>query len=244
MLNFRSPAFLVKVQSEKAPVPFEVLVKGGLSLRCALQFQTCIKQFHSEVTVSEYPISLGESLHNSWPKQAHIDYGSTHTNHMWQSKISAMYIDVGWCGQNMTRKTTENLKTSTIQTVTGARVLILGGVVMVVKKQDIQDSGGGVWQKFETWNSLHWVQDTYNDQRKPRICIYTSWTEVLLCIIHILCIWFWYLQHIEQVTHQQKLNKYETHRNPENAKAGVLTRQDAHETELLWILDRTKFEER
>ena len=40
MLNFKSPAFLVKAQSEKAPILFEVLVKGGLSLRCASQFQS------------------------------------------------------------------------------------------------------------------------------------------------------------------------------------------------------------
>ena len=51
--NFTSPAFLVKVHSEKAPILFEVLVKGGLSLRCASQFQNCIKRFHSEVAVSK-----------------------------------------------------------------------------------------------------------------------------------------------------------------------------------------------
>ena len=28
--------------------------------------------------------------YNTWPNQAHVDYSSTHTNHMWQSKISAM----------------------------------------------------------------------------------------------------------------------------------------------------------
>ena len=88
--KFPKSCFLVKVQSEKAPILFEVLVKGGLSLRCASQFQNCIKRFHSEVTVSKQPISLDKSLYNSWLNQAHIDYGSTHTNHMWQSKISAM----------------------------------------------------------------------------------------------------------------------------------------------------------
>ena len=38
----------------------------------------------------------------------------------------------------------------------------------------------------------------------------------------------------------QKLNKYEAHRNPENAKTGVLSRQETYETEPLWIFDRTK----
>ena len=51
--NFTSPVFLVKVHSEKAPMFFEVLVKGGLTLRCASQFQNCIKRFHSEVAVSK-----------------------------------------------------------------------------------------------------------------------------------------------------------------------------------------------
>ena len=51
--NFTSPVFLVKVHSEKAPMLFEVLVKGGLTLRCASQFQNCIKRFHSEVAVSK-----------------------------------------------------------------------------------------------------------------------------------------------------------------------------------------------
>ena len=38
--NFKNPVFWVKVQSEKAPILFEVLVKGGLSkVRCASQFQ-------------------------------------------------------------------------------------------------------------------------------------------------------------------------------------------------------------
>ena len=53
MPNFTSPAFLVKVHSKTAPILFEVLVKGGLSLRCASQFQNCIKRFHSEVAVSK-----------------------------------------------------------------------------------------------------------------------------------------------------------------------------------------------
>ena len=51
--NFTSPVFLVKVHSEKAPILFEVLVTGGLPVRCASQFQNCIKRFHSEVAVSK-----------------------------------------------------------------------------------------------------------------------------------------------------------------------------------------------
>ena len=58
VLNFKSRAFLEKVQSEKAPILFEVPVKGGLSLRFASQFQNCIKRFHSEVIVSKQPILL------------------------------------------------------------------------------------------------------------------------------------------------------------------------------------------
>ena len=50
--------FLVTVQCEKAPILFEVPVKGGLSLRCASQFQNCIKRFHSEVIVSKQPMLL------------------------------------------------------------------------------------------------------------------------------------------------------------------------------------------
>jgi hypothetical protein len=53
---------LVKVQSEKAPILFEVLVKGGLSLRCASRFQDCIKRFHCEETASKKTIFLDKSL--------------------------------------------------------------------------------------------------------------------------------------------------------------------------------------
>ena len=70
---------MVKVQSEKAPILFEVLVKGGLSLRCASRFQDCIKQFHCEESASQKK-NLDKSLYNSWPNQAYIDYGPTHTN--------------------------------------------------------------------------------------------------------------------------------------------------------------------
>ena len=50
---------------------------------------------------------------------------------------------------------------------------------MGIQKQEIQDSGGGVWPNFAHRNGLRRVQDTYNYKMKPRICIYTSWTEVL-----------------------------------------------------------------
>ena len=64
---------------------------------------------------------------------------------------------------------------------------------MGIKKQEIQDSGGGVWPSFAHRNCLHRVQETYNYKMK-RICIYTSWAEVLF----IFYVSGFDLQHIEQ----------------------------------------------
>ena len=99
----------------------------------------------------------------------------------------------------MTRETTENKYNSDCHR--GKGTYFGGVVVIVVKKQDIQDSGDGGWQKFETWNCLHWVQDTYNYQRKPRISIYTSWTDIYTSWTEVLFIFYvsgFDLQHIEQ----------------------------------------------
>ena len=68
---------------------------------------------------------------------------------------------------------------------------------MGIKKQEIQDSGGGVWPSFAHRNCLRRVQDMYNYKMKPRICIYTSWTEVLF-------IFFMYLVSIYSTSHQAK----------------------------------------
>ena len=68
---------------------------------------------------------------------------------------------------------------------------------MGIKKQEIQDSGGGGWPSFAHRNWLRRVQDTYNYKMKPRICIYTSWTEVLF-------IFFMYLVSIYSTSHQAK----------------------------------------
>ena len=65
---------------------------------------------------------------------------------------------------------------------------------MGIKKKEIQDSGGGVWPSFAHRDCLCRVQETYSYKRKPRICIYTSWTEVLF----IFYVSGFDLQHIEQ----------------------------------------------
>ena len=67
---------------------------------------------------------------------------------------------------------------------------------MVAKKQEIQDSGGGGWPSFAHRNWLRRVQDTYNYKMKPRICIYTSWTEVLF--IFYVSVSGFDLQHVKQ----------------------------------------------
>ena len=53
-------------------------------------------------------------------------------------------------GAKHDKKNTENKYNSDCHRSKG--IYFRGVVVMVVKKQEIQDSGGGVWQKFETWN--------------------------------------------------------------------------------------------
>ena len=65
---------------------------------------------------------------------------------------------------------------------------------MGIKKQEIQDSGGGVWPSFAHRNCLRRVQDMYNYKMKPRICICTSWTKVLF----IFYVSGFDLQHIKQ----------------------------------------------
>jgi|OrbCmetagenome_4_1107370.scaffolds.fasta_scaffold219855_1 hypothetical protein len=74
----------------------------------------------------------------------------------------------------MKRKTAEN-KYSDCHRGKGIYFRVV--VVMVAKKQEIQDSGGGVWPSFAHRNCLHRAQETYNYKRK-RICIYTTPAEL------------------------------------------------------------------
>ena len=121
----------------------------------------------------------------------------------------------------------KQLKTSTIQTVTRARVFFLGGDGDGSQvKKEIQDLGGGVWQSFAP-SKLFAPGARKLQLQKETTDLHLH--QLNWGIIHILCIWFQPTARRAKawnwgpnVKHQQKLNKYETHRNPENAKTGAL----------------------
>ena len=121
LLNFTSPPFLEKVQFEKAPILFEVFLTGGLSLKCASQFQNCVKRFHSEETVSKRPISSIKKLAQAGSYRLWLYFHQSHVAIQGFGNVNSMRDDVGktW--------TEKQMKTRTTQAVTGVRVSILGG---------------------------------------------------------------------------------------------------------------------
>ena len=95
-------------------------------------------------------------------------------------------FDAGWCGQNMNRKTNENTYNSSCHR--GKGIYFRGWRWWWFRNRRSRTQAIAFGRSLPHRNCLHWVKETHNHQRKPRICIYTSWKDVIL--IHILCIRF------------------------------------------------------
>ena len=139
----------------------------------------------------------------------------------------------------MTKKNTENKYNSDCHRSKG--IYFRGVVVMVVKKQEIQDSGGGVWQKFALSKNVCTGCKKLTVTKGNHGSAFTSAElRYYSCFMYLVLIYSTSSKSIKLGLECEASTKAPQKLNPENAKTGVLSRQETYKTEPLWIFDRTK----